>query len=74
MLKEANEYENIMNASSLNDAILSTHAQEIIYAFKNTTPSVKCIRTALRKYGNLVDFDIFEHSDFGFIEATTRHL
>lgn len=74
MLKEANEYEGIMKASSLNDATLSNHAQEILDAFRNTAPSVKSIRTVLRIYGNPVDFDIFEHADFGLIEITTRHL
>lgn len=74
MLKEANEYEDIMKASSLKDATLSNHAQEILDTFRNTTPSAKSIRTVLRTYGNPIDFDIFEHADFGFIKITTRHL
>ncbi|KAI8882085.1 hypothetical protein K501DRAFT_252056 [Backusella circina FSU 941] len=74
MLKEVNEYEGIMKASSLNDATLSNHAQEILDAFRNTAPSAKSIRTVLRTYGNPIDFDIFEHADFGFIEITTRHF
>ncbi|KAI7888833.1 uncharacterized protein EV154DRAFT_425059 [Mucor mucedo] len=74
MLKEADEYDAIIKASSLDDVTLSKHAQTIINAFKVTLPSTKHIRSVLRTHGNPVDFDLFEHADFGFIETTTRHF
>ncbi|KAI8977659.1 hypothetical protein BDF20DRAFT_579931 [Mycotypha africana] len=74
MLKEANEYEGIMKASSLDDVKLSKHTEKLLDAFRSTTPSAKSIRTVLHTYGNPIDFDVFEHADFGFIQTTTRHF
>jgi hypothetical protein len=77
MLKEQlteKEYDDIIEASSLEPFQFTTYAQELIDALINSKLSTGSFRDILRQVGYRSAYDPIIHHDAGFVEATTRHL